>query len=127
MELSTILMIIGIFCIILSLFLRDSAKKVEKEVEELSITIFQETNQLKRRLKIVEEELMLEPNFQVAKKKQTQFAPANHTRTAQPINSILVSQVLELNKQGLAIPEISRLSTLPEEQVRQILATGGNI
>lgn len=68
MELSIILMIIGIFFIIISLFLRDSAKKVEKEVEELSISIFQETNQLKRRLKIVEEELMLEPNFQVAKK-----------------------------------------------------------
>ncbi|MEC1180074.1 hypothetical protein P9B03_16350 [Metasolibacillus meyeri] len=123
MELSIILMIVGIFFIILSLFLRDSTKKVEKEVEELSISIFQETNQLKRRLKVVEEELMLEPNFQVAKKR---YAPTQ-TTVAQPVNGILVSQVLELNKQGLAINEISKLSTLSEEQVRQILATGGII
>ncbi|MCT6922632.1 hypothetical protein [Metasolibacillus sp.] len=123
MELSIILMIVGIFFIILSLFLRDSHKKVEKEVEDLSLTIFQETNQLKRRLKIVEEELMLEPNFQVAKKKPLSAQP----RASQPVNGILVSQVLELNKQGLAIEEISRLSTLSEEQVRQILTTGGAV
>ncbi|WPK11475.1 hypothetical protein R6U77_16510 [Lysinibacillus louembei] len=123
MELSIILMIVGIFFIILSLFLRDSHKKVEKEVEDLSLTIFQETNQLKRRLKIVEEELMLEPNFQVAKKKPLPAQP----RASQPVNGILVSQVLELNKQGLAIEEISRLSTLSEEQVRQILTTGGAV
>ncbi|WP_107841705.1 hypothetical protein [Metasolibacillus meyeri] len=123
MELSIILMIVGIFFIILSLFLRDSTKKVEKEVEELSISIFQETNQLKRRLKVVEEELMLEPNFQVAKKRYT----PTQTTVTQPVNGILVSQVLELNKQGLAINEISRLSTLSEEQVRQILATGGTV
>lgn len=123
MELSIILMIVGIFFIILSLFLRDSHKKVEKEVEDLSLTIFQETNQLKRRLKIIEEELMLEPNFQVAKKNPLPTQP----RASQPVNGILVSQVLELNKQGLAIEEISRLSTLSEEQVRQILATGGAV
>ncbi|KYG92196.1 hypothetical protein MHH70_03880 [Metasolibacillus sp. FSL H7-0170] len=127
MELSIILMIIGIFFIIISLFLRDSAKKVEKEVEELSISIFQETNQLKRRLKIVEEELMLEPNFQVAKKKQAHYTAPSQTYAAQPINSILVSQVLELNKQGLAVSEISKLSTLSEEQIHQILATGGKL
>ncbi|WP_347789484.1 hypothetical protein [Solibacillus sp. CAU 1738] len=141
-DLSVIIMIVGILCIIISFFLKDSSKRVEKEVEELSISIYQETNNLKRRLKIVEEELLLEPNFQVgAPKKATTFQQsAAQTYVAQqasptymsvsspskPINSILISQVLELNKQGLAISEISKLSTLAEEQVLQILATGGH-
>lgn len=121
MELSIILMVIGIFCIVLSLFLKDSTRKLEKEVEDLSITFFQETNQLKRRVKVMEEELMLEPNFQLANKKAQ---PKAHSTKA-PINGILVNQVLELSKQGLAISEISKLSTLSEEQVRHILTTGG--
>lgn len=47
------------------LFPKRFFKKVEQELEELSISIYQETNSLKKRLKIVEEELLLEPNFNV--------------------------------------------------------------
>ncbi|RKJ29941.1 hypothetical protein D7X33_42060, partial [Butyricicoccus sp. 1XD8-22] len=65
MDFSIILMIIGIVCVVISFFLKDSSKKIEKDLEELSISIYQETNSLKRRLKVVEEELLLEPNFQV--------------------------------------------------------------
>ncbi len=46
---------------------------------------------------------------------------------SKPINSILMSQVLELNKQGLSIPEISKLSTLSEEQVIEIITKGGRL
>lgn len=137
-------MIVGILCIIVSFFLKDSTKRVEQDVEELSINIYQETNNIKRRLKIVEEELLLEPNFQVkaTKKADAPFQPASrgngspqtssiHMYTqksmSKPINSILMSQVLELNKQGLSIPEISKLSTLTEEQVIEIIAKGGRL
>ncbi|PKC52632.1 hypothetical protein RhiirA1_481066, partial [Rhizophagus irregularis] len=81
-----------------------SSKKIEKDLEELSISIYQETNSLKRRLKVVEEELLLEPNFQVKSPipnktkssfnqsfqlKQTEAAPAKNVI---PINEILVRQ-----------------------------------
>ena len=140
MDLSVIIMIVGILCIIVSFFLKDSTKRVERDVEELSINIYQETNNIKRRLKIVEEELLLEPNFQIKAAKKTQPAANGngspqtssiHTFTQQrmskPINSILMSQVLELNKQGLSIPEISKLSTLSEEQVIEIITKGGRL
>ena len=137
-------MIVGILCIIVSFFLKDTTKRVEQDVEELSINIYQETNNIKRRLKIVEEELLLEPNFQVKVPKKVaastqsatqgyvapQSSPIHMSTQAsksKPINSILMSQVLELNKQGLAIPEISKLSTLPEEQVIEIIAKGGRL
>lgn len=139
MDLSIILMIIGLAIICLSFFIKDSTKKLEHDVEELSITVFQETNNLKRRIKIVEEELLLEPDFQVKSPKsqnqkvqQVMQAVQQSVANAQPsesitkpIHQILVSQVIELNKQGLSIPEICVRSSLTEAQVKQVLATNG--
>ncbi|EON71695.1 hypothetical protein H131_14468 [Lysinibacillus sphaericus OT4b.31] len=147
MDLSIILMIAGIVLIVVSFFFKNTAKKVEQDVEELSISIFQETNNLKRRMKIVEEELLLEPEFQVKSpvaQNQTiqnpkmqqvmqavQQAAQQATKSAQlpqntkPIHQIIISQVLELNKQGLSIADISIRSNLTEEQVRQVIANGG--
>ena len=146
MDLSIILMIVGILLIIVSFFFKNNSKKVEQDVEELSISIFQETNNLKRRLKIVEEELLLEPEFQVKSSSaqnnmvpnpniqqviQTVQQAAQTTKTGQaasktkPIHQIIISQVLELNKQGLSVADISIRSNLSEEQVRQVIANGG--
>lgn len=135
-----LLMIVGIALIIFSFFLKDSSRKLEQDIEELSISIFQETNALKRRVKMMEEELMLEPEFQIkspnaSKKAQTiktipqefnrQEKSASVQSTQKPIHEIIISQVLELNKQGLSIADISLRSNLSEEQVRHVLATRG--
>ena len=147
MELSSILMIVGIIVIILSLFLKDKSVQVEKDVEDLSINIYQETNALKRRIKLLEEELLVEPNFQVKQPEtkqsdaltsfqkvaaQVKTAESNNSqsglksvKSTKPINGILVSQVLALNNQGLSIDEISKLSTLSHAQIQSILANGG--
>ena len=139
MEFSTILMIIGILCIVVSFFLKDTSKKLEQDVEDLSISFYQETNSLKKRLKLIEEELLLEPNFTVKPKtsnkrqldayKQTaqvtQTRHANSGQTSPQINEILVSQVIQLNKQGYPVDEISKMSTLSKEQVISILSNGG--
>ena len=114
MDLTLILMGVGLFFIILSFFFKDRSKKVERDVEELSINIFQETNNLKRRLKMVEEELMVAPTTQYKAKQQVSPLPTSmpqQAKTNKPIHSILVSQVIELNKQGLSIDEISQRST----------------
>ncbi|MFJ7953441.1 hypothetical protein ACIQZG_18205 [Lysinibacillus sp. NPDC096418] len=143
MDLSIILMILGIILILFSFFMKSTTKKIEQDVEELSISIFQETNNLKRRLKVVEEELLLEPEFQVKSPKvqnqkvqqvmqavqqatgQSTIKPVKTTNNAKPIHQIIVSQVLELNKQGLSISDISLRSNLTEEQVREVIASGG--
>lgn len=141
MDFSTILMIVGIICIVLSFFLKDNSKKVEKDLEELSISIFQETNAIKRRLKVVEEELLLEPSFQVkspkvsnefmeaykqiATTKQAQMSSIQTNSNKRPINEILVRQVIELNKQGYPIDQISKMSTLSEDQIMTILHNNG--
>jgi hypothetical protein len=127
-ELSTILIIIGIISIIASFFLKDTSKKLERDVEELSIQFYQEMNGIKRRLKAVEEELLLEPSFQVKPAKKPVPAQQQNIQkqtSNKPINQILVQQVIELNKQGYPIEEICKLSTLSKEQVLHILKSGG--
>lgn len=139
-EFSTILMVIGILCIVVSLFLKDTSKKLEQDFEDFSISIYQETNSLKKRLKIIEEELLLEPNFNVKPKtsskktiqaykqaaQATQSKQASSTNNSQQINEILVSQVIQLNKQGYPVEEISKMSTLSKEQIISILNNGGH-
>ena len=153
MGLSSILMIAGIAVIIISLLFKDKSAKVERDVEDLSINIYQETNALKRRVKALEEELLVEPNFQVRKpssvqqqnsEQQAAFSSFQEVaaqvkaaqsygaspkvtpqNNAKPINGILVSQVLALNNQGLSIEEISKRSTLSHAQIQSILANGG--
>ena len=152
MGLSPILMIAGMAVIIISLLFKDKSAKVERDVEDLSINIYQETNALKRRIKALEEELLVEPNFQVRKPSSVQqnseqqaafssfqqvaaqvkaaqsfgtASKATPQKSAKPINGILVSQVLALNSQGLSIEEISKLSTLSHAQIQSILANGG--
>ena len=139
MEFSIILMIIGIICIVISFFLKDTSKKLEQDFEDFSISLYQETNSIKKRLKIIEEELLLEPSFNVkpkASSKKTmdtynQVVQATQPKTKGPVNSnqqvneILVSQVIQLNKQGYPVDEISKMSTLSKEQIISILNNGG--
>lgn len=126
---SIILMIIGIICIILSFFIKDSTKKLEKDLEDLSLTVFQETNGLKRRVKLIEEEMLIDTNFNLGSKsikKQNSHSPLNLSKKeSKPINEILVQQVISLDKQGLSIADIQKLSTLSEEQILSILSSNG--
>ena len=138
LTLANIIMIVGICILILSFFVKDRTKKIEKDVEDLSINIYQETNAIKRRLKIVEEELLLDSQavamsaFPSSKQTKTPFAQptsvpqtTNKQASVKPVHSILVSQVLELGKQGMSVPEIQKRSALSMEQIVHILKNGG--
>ncbi|WP_456278281.1 hypothetical protein [Bacillus sp. AK128] len=48
----------AILLFILSLFKRDKIKDVEAQLEQLSLTVMQENYQMKKRLKVLEEELL---------------------------------------------------------------------
>ena len=100
LDLSIVLMSIGIFLIIVSFFFKNSSK-IEQDVEELSISIFQETNNLKRRLKIVEEELLLEPEFQVKSKSSI------HPKGQNP----KVQQVMQAVQQAAQLQKLTNNST----------------
>ncbi|MGG0658614.1 hypothetical protein [Rummeliibacillus pycnus] len=125
MDLSLILIIVGIIIIIASFFVGNKSKQVEKDVEELSLNFYQETHQLKRRLKVIEEELLIETQT-FAKQKKKVSQKANPKVTINGIHQILISQVLTLHKQGYNTDEISQRSSLSSEQVKAIIVSGGN-
>ncbi|MEK4486472.1 hypothetical protein MHH81_12900 [Psychrobacillus sp. FSL H8-0484] len=116
MDFSIIIMIIGILLIVISFFVKDSSKKVETEVEELSFTLYQETSAIKRRLKVVEEELMIESTKLTIPKKAPIKKPIIH--------EIIKNQVLELHKQGYSLKDISIRSSLTVEEVKSVVGGG---
>jgi len=112
MQLSMIVMVIGISLIVLSFFIKNPTKRIEKELEGLSLDYYQDANQFKRRLKIIEEELMIDPNIISTKPTKSQ---------TKPIHEILVSQVLTLHQQGFNMKEISKRSALTVDQVKSVI------
>ncbi|MDZ5712167.1 hypothetical protein [Jeotgalibacillus haloalkalitolerans] len=100
---------LGLILFILSFFLKDHSKNTEEELQELSMSLYQELSQLKKRTKLLEEELMIEPDSSQRKARPKQ------------INEILINQVLSLHKQGMKPDQISALSSLHISDVKRII------
>lgn len=114
MNVTEILLIIGIICIIVSFFFKNSRKQADK-LEDISISLHQETNQLKKRLRAVEEELLIDVNpVSISKQLKTK-----------PIHEIIVNQILSLHAQGYSISDIAKRSSLTNEEVMHVLQTRG--
>lgn len=108
-------MIIGVVLITISFFFKGSSKKVESELEDLSFTVYQETSTIKRRLKVIEEELLIEsPKVSTSSKKQSKPV----------IHDIIKNQVMELHKQGYSLKEISARSSLTIDEIKYVIGGG---
>jgi len=119
MDITIILIIIGLICIITSFFLGNSSSSYADELEQVSISIHQETNGLKKRLKAVEEELMIGVGpLTTVGKTQT---------TAKPVHVIIVNQILSLHSQGYSISDIAVRSSLSNDDVIAVLQSKGVI
>lgn len=116
MDLPLILMSVGIIVVIISFFIGNSQKKNEKEIEELSLSFYQENSQLKKRLKLIEEELLL------SSKPVTQKTKKSNANSS--INLILVNQAIALHNQGFNLNEIMQRTSLSQDQVKSILQNG---
>ncbi|MCG7345132.1 hypothetical protein MHZ92_13380 [Sporosarcina sp. ACRSL] len=115
MDIEIILLSIGLICIILSFFIGNTSRKSEEEIENISISLHQETNQLKKRLKAVEEELMISAGP----------VTNGHRRNSKPVHEIIINQILSLQAQGYSIPEIAKRSSLSNEEVMNVLKSRG--
>lgn len=119
-----ILLAIAILLLIFSFFKRDNVKRFEEELEELALTHMQDIYQLKRKIKILEEELLIQegPSEDL---KTPISVPPNVAKQPPPINEILKVQVLSLYQQGLSLEQITKQSTLSMETVRKIIEEAG--
>jgi uncharacterized protein YoxC len=54
------IIIVAVVLFVISYFMNDKFEELEKQLEQLSITTMQDTYQMKKKIKILEEELMPE-------------------------------------------------------------------
>ncbi|WP_088102469.1 hypothetical protein [Halalkalibacter urbisdiaboli] len=100
-----ILLSVSILLFILSFFQKDKSKEVERQMENFSITLMQEIYQLKKKIRILEEELLLGPE------PVSQNSPQNK----------LSQDVIQFYEEGYSIEEISDATTLTPMEVERIL------
>lgn len=117
MDLSLLLIVLGIVFVIISFFMGRGNKVDAAEVEKISVSLHQETHNLKKRIKTLEEELMLSMEPIDTSRKQ-------NTNTGQ-IHEIIINQILSLNSQGFSIEDIAKRSSLSNEDVLHVLQSRG--
>jgi hypothetical protein len=104
------LLVLSVLLLILSFFVKDPIKELKNEVDQLSLNQIQELYQMKRKIKILEEELLVS---------DSDFAPT--TSQKREVHAILKNQVWSLSQQGLSMEQIAKQSSLPIEEVELIL------
>lgn len=99
---------ISVLLFIISFFMNDPVKAVKEELDQLSIQMLQDTYQLKKKVRILEEELLVP---------ETNIPEPVGRRT----NDIIKNQVNLLYLQGLSIEQIAKQSALTEDEVYEII------
>jgi len=112
------LLIISALLLVFSFFKKDRITELEKNLEELSIKHIQDLYQLKKKISILEEELLIQEtrSAPIAKEKVTK-----DNNNPNKISDILKNQVLSLYQQGLSIEEIAQRSTLSQGEIFTLL------
>lgn len=101
------LLIFAMLLLLLSFFRKDKLNEIEEQVDQLSLTLMHETYQLKKKMKILEEELLI--NEQEIPKPISPIRDENENS-----NEYILAQV----KKGMALDQIAKESGLPTEEVR---------
>ncbi|EIJ78870.1 hypothetical protein PB1_14969 [Bacillus methanolicus PB1] len=110
------LLIFSVLLLLISLFISDPLKKIREEIDELSMQQIKELYQIKKKLKILEEELLI--SDEDIKKA---FTKPNIPKEKKEIHAIIRNQVLLLAQQGLSIEQIAKQSSLTVDDVNTIL------
>ena len=100
---------------VLSFFYKGKEAKIANEIEQLSMDYIQEMYQIKKRIRVLEEEIMQE----------TSISESVHSNSSLPIHEVIQNQVVHLYKQGLSIEQIAQQSALAKNKVIQILESQG--
>ncbi len=103
-----IIIVIAVILIVLTFFMNDKFNELENQIEQNSISALQDTYQIKKQLKILEEELLTE----------------GFTETKQSTNiqrPFLIQKVYDLYKDGYSTDEIVGETRLDRDAVQAII------
>jgi hypothetical protein len=108
---------LAIVLLIISFFGKDKVAKLEEDLEQMTLTYMQDIYQLKKKVKILEEEFVIQDDPVPSVKDQLTVT----SNDIEPIHEILKSQVLSLYSQGLTLDQIARQSSLTKEQTISVI------
>lgn len=100
------LIIIAITLFIISFFTNDRFKDIENQVEQLSLSNLQDSYQMKKKIKVLEEELL-----------PSEFDFTNQTGA----KSSLEKQVETLYQQGYNVAQISQATKVSEYDINSLI------
>lgn len=101
---------ISVTLFILSFFMNDRFKQIDDQLEQISISSIQEIYQLKKKVKVLEEELLSED---ISKHWQSATS-----REAQPS---VIERIKTMYGNGMSPDQISKQFSIPEQEVRSLL------
>lgn len=116
-TLIVLLFSLAIVLLIISFFGKDKFAKLEEDLEQMTLTYMQDIYQLKKKVKILEEEFVIQDDPVPSVKDQSTVT----SNDIEPIHEILKSQVLSLYSQGLTFDQIARQSSLTKEQTISVI------
>lgn len=111
-----ILLSISTLLFISSVFQKEKTSRLENEMEELSMTLLQDYHNLKKRIGLLEEELLLEKQIVHPSSSKTKIEDNRPV-----VHEIIKNQVLALHQQGIDLQRISNQSSLPLQTVKRII------
>jgi DNA-directed RNA polymerase specialized sigma24 family protein len=106
------LVFFSLLLLTVSFFAKDKFKTLEEQIDHLTMSFVQETYQMKKKLKVLEEELLMsdEDVMEIVRKKAFNDSLEMERE-----------QVFALYKQGLSYEQIAKETSLTTEEVRMIL------
>jgi len=102
---------VSIVLIILSFFMNDKLTELEGQLEQFSISTMQDTYQMKKKIKILEEELLTDNISDT-------IGTSLENDTNQPT---LIQKVYTLHEQGYSIADIEQLTNLSSKEIQTII------
>lgn len=109
------LFVFSILLLLVSFFLKDPYKEIREELDQLSMQQLQEVYQIKKKLKVLEEELLVS-DIELS-------LPLSQMGSSDKkiVHDIIKNQVWSLAQQGTPIEQIAKLSSLSFQDVQGIL------
>ena len=109
---------ISVLLFIFSFFAKDPYKLLQDTIDQLSLQTYQELHKVKKKLKLLEEELLLDAIDFSPNHSTTTSVKAN---TGNPIHAIIKNQVWSLAAQGIPVEQIANQSSLSIYEVQNII------
>lgn len=117
-----VLLGISLLLLLLSFFLRDPIKDLREEIDQLSIQQVQELYKMKKKIKVLEEELMIgEEDFSFKSPSSVKEIKPIQNENTPSIHAIIKNQVWTLAASGVPIDQIANQSSLSISQVQHII------